>query len=160
MKSFLLVFCAIWIVGISAAQNSMDVIPEEGPSSTHLLSDVRTIKFVDGNALIQLTDDYTVHELGEIQKIVFSQNILTRSSNELPEDGVSLYPNPATDIITLELDEALPTGSVVRILDLSGRVVQRVATGSQQNLSFSVSTLPKGVYTLELPHTHILFCKQ
>lgn len=66
---------------------------------------------------------------------------------------IGIYPNPTSDKFYLEWQGALLGNWLVRITDLTGRIVQQKAiqkvSGNQQ-FEFSLQGLPKGMYFLEL----------
>lgn len=61
---------------------------------------------------------------------------------------LNVYPNPATEVLTVEFG-VVPSGvALVSVMDLTGKVLSRqVASGSK--VSVSVSELPSGVYILQ-----------
>lgn len=63
-------------------------------------------------------------------------------------DVLNVYPNPATEVLTVELG-VVPSGNAsVSVMDLTGKVLSRqVVSGSK--VSVSVSELPSGVYLLQ-----------
>ena len=69
------------------------------------------------------------------------------STNELSEEGVSIYPNPSEDIITVEF----PISKIrfVQLFDLHGRIMWSTKT-ALSNLSIDVSDLPAGMYHLSI----------
>ncbi|MFK8006692.1 MAG: T9SS type A sorting domain-containing protein [Saprospiraceae bacterium] len=74
--------------------------------------------------------------------------------NPLDEaNKVNLYPNPATDVVSMELDlvENL-NNAVVRIVDLNARNVMEVTYQnlSSQTLNYSVANLTAGTYFLKI----------
>ena len=64
-----------------------------------------------------------------------------------------LYPNPTSGFVTIEF-EALQESSLLRIIDLGGRVVKTfdIATGTE-TLRLDLRDLPSGVYTLMIGNT-------
>lgn len=66
--------------------------------------------------------------------------------NDEPLPAWSVYPNPATDHITLHTSEPLPAGTQAIWFDLKGHIVHTVP--AQQTLD--VSQLPVGIYLLRL----------
>ena len=64
-----------------------------------------------------------------------------------------LYPNPARGFVTIEF-EALQESSLLRIIDLGGRVVKTfdIATGTE-SIRLDLRDLPSGVYTLMIGNT-------
>ena len=68
--------------------------------------------------------------------------------NELKESKFSLYPNPATDKITIETSGA-SKGSYLAILNIEGQqLITRQITHPKTQLD--ISTLPSGVYFVRL----------
>jgi acetyl esterase/lipase len=65
--------------------------------------------------------------------------------------GLTLFPNPTTDMITMQLNEP----AVVSLADQLGRVVlqQKFASG---NATIDLSAWPQGIYTLKCASAHVL----
>lgn len=78
---------------------------------------------------------------------VFTSHSL--STNDLINNGLSLYPNPVNDMLNIELDREL-NNSTVQILTMEGKVLifQKARFGS--TTSINVSNLSNGVYFLKL----------
>jgi hypothetical protein len=74
--------------------------------------------------------------------------------NELQESRLSLYPNPATDKITVELSGAVKE-STVSIVNIEG---QQLITHqiTQPTTIFDVSNLPSGVYFVQLTNDRMV----
>ncbi|MBP5528182.1 MAG: thiol protease/hemagglutinin PrtT [Bacteroidales bacterium] len=72
--------------------------------------------------------------------------------------GLQLYPNPASDHITIVLNEALgiENGEWLTVLDVTGRTVlaQPLAPTASQTLTLDVSTLADGLYFVRLGAHH------
>lgn len=65
--------------------------------------------------------------------------------NDIKKAVISMFPNPASDFITLNLDNE--TADQVIISDLSGRIVQQQSVSNHtNNFKLSVSHLSKGIY--------------
>ncbi|MGV3630875.1 MAG: T9SS type A sorting domain-containing protein [Bacteroidota bacterium] len=60
---------------------------------------------------------------------------------------VSVYPNPVQDVLTVQLDEALP--SVITIHDITGKIVHQELSGEKE-IQLNISLLAKGQYTLHV----------
>ena len=64
-----------------------------------------------------------------------------------------LYPNPAGDQITIELNFAVPASSaVLRIFDATGKLVQResLKVNGNENVTVGLGNVPNGLYLLQL----------
>ncbi|OAV44556.1 cellulase family glycosylhydrolase [Lewinella sp. 4G2] len=73
------------------------------------------------------------------------------TANLVPEGAVKAFPNPATELVQLELPVALRGPVSLRIVDAAGRAVRaydRNANGGQ--LSLPVADLLAGVYTIHV----------
>ncbi|HOZ52901.1 MAG TPA: T9SS type A sorting domain-containing protein, partial [Chitinophagaceae bacterium] len=66
---------------------------------------------------------------------------------------VSIYPNPSTDILNIDLYTAKSANIVVKVLDMSGRTVKQVIAKSNSgmnNLTVSLNELASGLYTVQI----------
>jgi hypothetical protein len=65
-------------------------------------------------------------------------------------DNAVVYPNPATDNLTVELNKTI-TGKVdVAIVDLTGRIVSQQTFTSTDKLQMNIAGLAKGVYMIRV----------
>lgn len=69
------------------------------------------------------------------------------AETDVIDDGLFIYPNPASDKITIQ-SENQPIKNLV-ILDLSGRMVQRNSNINKNNAIVDVSNLKAGTYILQ-----------
>lgn len=76
------------------------------------------------------------------------QNTQLHTSSDTPQRAFQLYPNPATEYITLSLNTKAEN-AVVEILSLEGKVLQRQLMNNNQ-LRLSVQGLNSGTYWLRL----------
>ncbi|MBK9456407.1 MAG: T9SS type A sorting domain-containing protein [Bacteroidetes bacterium] len=66
---------------------------------------------------------------------------------EVMENGVNIYPNPATTNITIEIDNN-ETNSVI-LFDALGQVIDIIST-NKNNTIFDVENLPAGIYIVKI----------
>lgn len=79
-----------------------------------------------------------------------SVNICTGLNEATAENSVKLYPNPATDKLTIHLtEELLSTTKSIEVYDALGKIVKAIPVSSVQT-SINVSDLATGVYTCRL----------
>lgn len=106
----------------------------------------------------------TANPNGEIrgQVLIQMMNMVT-GINRLPNllQNVSLFPNPAQDVLNLRLENALETPTTVSFFDMSGRMVQ----SAQQNLqagenTLDISNLEAGFYMMVLSNEKGLLSTQ
>jgi hypothetical protein len=62
----------------------------------------------------------------------------------------SVYPNPTSDILNVELPTDGGTYTSLNVLDLSGRVAYSQLITAQSKLQISTAALAAGVYVIEL----------
>ncbi|TVR41124.1 MAG: T9SS C-terminal target domain-containing protein [Cryomorphaceae bacterium] len=78
-------------------------------------------------------------------RVTFVENCIATSVPEF-EKEVSVFPNPASDVLNVELDESL-MGAQLFLLDAVGRMVKEEAVLSTHTI-FNVGGMPSGVYHL------------
>ena len=78
------------------------------------------------------------------------------SIQELPSAAINIYPNPATDIITFNLTSNF-NPNTVKLYNLQG---QEVYTNQLKANTIDVSTLPSGLYFIELSNGEQLVRKK
>lgn len=64
-------------------------------------------------------------------------------------DQMSIYPNPTRDLFNLSLGNPNYEADI-QLIDMSGRILMRRSNDFQEEVSFDVSSLPAGMYTLLL----------
>ncbi|MEM9931470.1 MAG: T9SS type A sorting domain-containing protein [Bacteroidota bacterium] len=62
------------------------------------------------------------------------------------DDGIHLFPNPAATWLQIELP---PGARIIRLLDLSGRIIDQSFATATGNSRINVAHLPAGVYLLQ-----------
>lgn len=65
------------------------------------------------------------------------------------QSGVQVYPNPASDLLYVVLDDASEATATAAITHLSGRLLRTVALVPGQN-TLSISDLPPGDYLISV----------
>jgi hypothetical protein len=71
--------------------------------------------------------------------------------NDIVESAVvSAYPNPANDLVVFNIENQDFANSQLVIYDALGSIIVSINTGSNQQISWSASNLPNGVYFYRL----------
>ncbi len=78
------------------------------------------------------------------------QRVTTAAEFASSEDGVRLYPNPATSDVVLESDSLPATLTSVQMTDMQGRLLMLSASASTGALRFNVGSLPQGQYIVHV----------
>lgn len=84
-----------------------------------------------------------------------SLNTITVSNcarNAGVRSGWQVYPNPASDIITIQINEPSVNRARVVLMDVSGRILNETlnTVGQGGDIVLSVSEIPSGIYTLRI----------
>lgn len=101
----------------------------------------RAAIFFDFNAPVMTNETY--HQIGEIESAIVQTAI--NNVSEYPELQVTVYPNPFEEATTLHLKGVPEQTKEFRLVDLTGRVIQRVNFNDNQ-LELSRNNLPTGIY--------------
>lgn len=136
-------------LAVSLANNSTNALGYswdfgDGNSSTEF--EPTHIYTQGGNYVIQLT------VYGECDTVTTTQvyNAEALSTEDVVNIGVKLFPNPATDNVTLTFDADLSNSSL-KVYDVTGKVVYITSTESAMNtIVIPVSNLNTGIYTIQM----------
>jgi len=71
--------------------------------------------------------------------------IITGLSNDLKNDDIIIYPNPATDHLTIEVNQ----NATIEISNTEGQLI-KTFTSAAAKASIDISTLPCGVYIMQI----------
>jgi len=72
---------------------------------------------------------------------------ITTGLTSLQNAGISLYPNPANDLVTLKLNKNIP--AIMNIYDGAGRLIQKNSI-QEMNTTISIQNIPAGIYQVEI----------
>src|SRR5690606_36211407 len=86
---------------------------------------------------------------------------ITELLNNTHYTPLEIFPNPTTDQVSFKLTfDKANKSTVVRIMDINGRVLNSKSLGSApagtQQYSVDVSTLPAGKYSIQVITTHTI----
>lgn len=75
--------------------------------------------------------------------------------DELKTNIFSIFPNPAKDMVQFVTNYPIAQNAQIQLLDLNGRQVMMYKTNSlTQNISMDISSLPNGIYLVQLFDEH------
>jgi len=89
--------------------------------------------------------EWDIIDLGTI--VNFSENCIFNSADFDQNSAISVYPNPASDIVYINTQNAAVVNGAV-LFDISGRVVREYKSVTTEGIS--VSGLEKGIYLLQI----------
>jgi hypothetical protein len=91
---------------------------------------------------------YRLKMIDKDGKFAWSTIVTIDCSNDLP--SIHVYPNPCTDKLTIQLPQA-GNNFVLTIKDITGKTLQQKdSKQNSSNFSIDVSSLPTGLYLLQL----------
>jgi hypothetical protein len=105
----------------------------------------RALDFTPNGDLIVGAGDSQFMDFKDI-RLVKLKTGLNINVSELEETGVSIFPNPATEVLNLNLSEFDAGRKVIRVLDSSGKLVLESAVNSTI-VEIEVNQFVKGIYT-------------
>jgi photosystem II stability/assembly factor-like uncharacterized protein len=112
------------------------------PSGTSNL--LRSVYFTDANT------GYVVGDGGTILKTTNGRGIVSINEPLSAESLFTIYPNPATNKITVSTNRALPGETRVSIFSISGQQLMQAKFQNQKQFEMYVSTLAKGIYLVKI----------
>jgi hypothetical protein len=78
--------------------------------------------------------------------VLYTQNYLFSSLAEQSNSAFfQLYPNPATDMVSLHLTKAAREKALVELFDVRGELIRRFET-LDNNINISIATMSDGLY--------------
>jgi hypothetical protein len=85
------------------------------------------------------TEDYTV-------------NITTSGASLLENDlsAITIYPNPSSDILNIDLSSANEEVKSISIVDITGKLIQTIDVLENANISLNVSSFASGLYHVKI----------
>jgi hypothetical protein len=106
-------------------------------STANLLQGKHVLKFVVDNA----TGGFNLN------KLTFAQALTTNLQENTLHENISVFPNPAQDLLTIRLD--MVRGTHLEIINLLGEVVYRSPVSGNEH-TLSVADFASGVYVLKI----------
>ncbi len=111
--------------------------------------------FLTGNALHSICfpnseTGYIVGSNGTILKTTNGGGLISTASTQKVESTFTIYPNPATNKISIATHSNLQGETIVCIFNMNGALLQQNKFQSQNLIELDVSTLAKGFYLVKI----------
>lgn len=140
----------------------IEVHPSTDESSFSFeLKKLTGITFEGKNIVFNLASgDSRVMPMGDVSELCFSENGLS-GIESVPEHGysISVYPNPAVDILYLRIPDSLDLSKCpVALYSIAGNLIWKA--GGLADNCLNVSTLQPGMYILSINNSTISFIKK
>ena len=98
---------------------------------------------------------YGIYTQGKVANITETTTVYTSSIGfseaEFGDLNLSIFPNPASDLIAIQIQELVKDDIRVSLLDLSGRVVKKATINKGSTIAyFDVQTVYEGTYIVQI----------
>lgn len=126
----------------------MTVKEKSATQNIYNLSSVRKLTFSSGNVTVLKTDKSTkAYALSGLKYLTFGdmKTALEEQVHVEKQEFVS-YPNPVSDVLTLDLTSLKNKQGTLRILALDGSELLTYQTTGENIETLQVSNLPQGIY--------------
>ena len=128
------------------------------PDATHTVYGPEVIIDVESNTdysvFVMTVDDYHVSPPSE----TLTFHVGTLDINEASAFNVSVYPNPAASTIYVKTD--LSGAATANIIDLTGRLIDKISINDIQSTSINVENLKSGMYFLTIQQDNIIIVRK
>lgn len=141
------------------------ILLTNGTQECHAINAISTIRVLNGNLTIQFSQQTnTSYPLNEIRKMIFTTGTINQVRQSQPSP-MRIYPNPVSDILTIEIPEQTRGNGTIEIYSMEGRLVQSFRTTMVNSTTqINVSRLSQGVYICRIRNgnqtSSIQFVKQ
>lgn len=98
--------------------------------------------------IVNQNDMELILEFPNGDKAYFYNSVLSVKSNEF--SNVTVFPNPVSDVMTIDLSSVAEKKFVFKIFDVSGKVVKQVDLKSGDVLRLDISDLSQGNYMIHI----------
>ncbi|MDP2194219.1 MAG: T9SS type A sorting domain-containing protein, partial [Alphaproteobacteria bacterium] len=105
---------------------------------------LNSVFFTDANT------GYIVGENGTILKTTNGGGSVSAARTQTIESTITIYPNPATNKISIATNNNLQGETTICIFNMNGALLQQKIFQSQNLIELDVSTLPKGFYLVKI----------
>jgi hypothetical protein len=100
------------------------------------------------------------YNLGQLENLN-CDSILALTTNEITQSDFILYPNPASDVVTIECKKKLTGKIVLELLNLSGIKMKEEVFSADDKIQMDVSDLVSGMYFIKIiSEVKVGFCRK
>jgi len=151
MKHKRLKLSALLLFGLGLTElqaQTLYVKEKSGTQTAYQLSSVRKLTFSSGNVTVLKTDKTTTaYALSGLRYVKFG-DITTATTEQFVFDKQEFvsYPNPVSDVLTLDLTSLKNKQGTLRILALDGSELLTYQTTGENTETVQVNSLPQGIY--------------
>lgn len=125
-------------------QNCSDLIAlnDDIPGTQNQSQIVETLG--PGNYVVQVEGYNTAN--GRFQLQIQTGDVLVSTENSNKPEKIAVYPNPTSDLIQIDLDDSYGENGVIKIFDITGKLLIQETTNGQNKAIVPVNALSNGTY--------------
>ena len=153
-KKFLLSLVLLMAGRLFAAEESQLItLSADGTETAYALSDVQKIVFENNTMTVDMKSGSDATDITCIRFLLSDQSGI---ENQQPAVSIFIFPNPVkTNLTVTGTDKNVK----INLIDLSGKLLQSILT-RDNSTDINVSSLPEGLYLLQVGEQVIKFIKQ
>ncbi len=140
----------LFVSGLIAGLNAQEMYVKEsiGTTTIYSLSNIQKMYFSSGNVNIAKTDGSNkAYQLKHLQYLSFKDNSTGIDEVEdRSEQRLSVYPNPVTNVLSVDLPGIISPNGMINIINIDGKVIKSREVTGTGIISLDVGHLPKGIY--------------
>jgi hypothetical protein len=145
-----LILVLLLFFGVTSLQAQNMYVKKTNSSQTNYsFSNIQKMNFSSGNLHVtKLNNDIVTYPLNDLKQLNFSSIVLGINTSRVFKNQKKLiaYPNPATNVLNIDLSGASQNKGTLSIYNFEGKAVINKEVFSNDILSFDISDLPNGFY--------------
>jgi len=88
------------------------------------------------------------------------ENTATVSLNEIMNNQVAIYPNPAVDLITVDLSMLDTKNAAIEIIDITGKTIDSYTLDTNMKIQIDLGIYANGIYQVKVSNDGSTIMKQ
>jgi len=161
MRNFLLSVFLLLLISVTGvnAQKFMFVTDVDGEETVFSMSEVKLMTFPNDTMLVELiSGEETDFTFDQMSTIGFREEMFLNEISEFKQKtAISLYPNPVSSELNVDLSDLNLSGNIqVRLIDLQGRVLlskNYSESHGNSGVRFDVGHLSPGIYICQVSNS-------
>nr|WP_321405563.1 T9SS type A sorting domain-containing protein [uncultured Carboxylicivirga sp.] len=151
------VMFAMFLIGSNLWSQSISIKHSDGSSTEFEINNLKSIVFTNNNLLFNKTEGASnYYSIFYTQQLFFDASTAVDKNLSLT-DAISVYPNPASSSINVQMNEV--TEGKISVYSITGELIKRNDIEGL-NTAIDISSLTNGIYLLQVNNQTIKFIKQ
>ncbi|SRR5690554_1928252 len=133
-STFLLVVTMLVNFGLTA-QNLVVTLTNNN-TETYSIADIQSIKFIANSmVLYELNGTINTWSIDDIDNYAFDGELNVSEETLITTGEINVYPNPASDKVTISYESSLSDRIIITIVDLNGKEVAHLFDGVHDQIT-------------------------